>query len=147
MQNDNVVSSAEKGRESSGLNGRSVLSELQQMHRAQLIQAEVAKAPANGEAILMHFRCILAARHHPAPRNCLILMRVAGNRMCGRRFIGQAGLTIGSTDGRCRPKRASALATAGPMVGKPASPTPVGFWSEAIIVTSTAGISFMRSTR
>ncbi len=40
-----------------------------------------------------------------------------------------------------------ALATAGPIGGTPGSPTPVGFSVERTIVTSTSGISWMRSER
>ena len=55
--------------------------------------------------------------------------------------------TIGSDSGRSRPSRASALATAGPIGGTPGSPTPVGFSVDATILTSTSGISLMRSER
>src|SRR5258708_32451993 len=55
--------------------------------------------------------------------------------------------TIGSRRGRSSPKRASALATAGPMGGTPGSPTPAGFSIERKIATSTSGISLMRSDR
>ena len=55
--------------------------------------------------------------------------------------------TIGSCRGRCWPRRASALATAGPIGGTPGSPTPVGFSADLTIVTSTSGISLMRSDR
>src|SRR5690349_2362255 len=52
-------------------------------------------------------------------------------------------------NGRCRtdvPVSARhALATAGPIGGTPGSPTPVGFSAERITVTSTLGISWMRS--
>ena len=40
-----------------------------------------------------------------------------------------------------------ALATAGAIGGTPGSPTPVGFSVERTIVTSTCGISWMRSER
>jgi len=49
--------------------------------------------------------------------------------------------TIGSWRGRLSPRRASALATAGPIGGTPGSPTPVGFSLEGTILTSTSGIS------
>jgi hypothetical protein len=55
--------------------------------------------------------------------------------------------TIGSESGRSRPSRASALATAGPIGGTPGSPTPVGFSVDGTILTSTAGISSIRSER
>ena len=55
--------------------------------------------------------------------------------------------TTGSRRGRPRPNRAMALATAGPIGGTPGSPTPLGFSVERITVTSTSGISSMRSER
>jgi hypothetical protein len=39
------------------------------------------------------------------------------------------------------------LATAGAIGGTPGSPTPLGFSFERTIVTSTSGISLMRSER
>src|SRR4029077_8063980 len=55
--------------------------------------------------------------------------------------------TIGSWRGRLWPRRASALPTAGPIGGTTGLPTPVGFSLERKIVTSTSGISWMRSER
>src|SRR5712671_6226863 len=53
----------------------------------------------------------------------------------------------GNCRGRPTPNFAIALATAGPIGGTPGSPTPDGFSVDATIVTSTSGISSMRSER
>lgn len=55
-----------------------------------------------------------------------------------------APFTIGNELGRSRPRRARALATAGPIGGTPGSPTPDGASAEGTIRTSTAGISLIR---
>ena len=52
--------------------------------------------------------------------------------------------TIGSELGRSRPRRANALATAGPIGGTPGSPTPDGASVDGTIRISTAGISLIR---